>query len=400
MLTHVKSSMDKRLGSSRLMAQEPRGWWSRRTLWIAGAIAILSIVYVTRIAHRMPDFQVYQRAGVRARAAAPLYRAEDGHYQFKYLPAFAIAAVPVGSLPDPVARSVWFAASVALLALLLWMTLAILPDRRWAGTLLVASTVVLLAKFYAHELELGQVNILMTALVVAAAQRMRAGSESVAGFLIAAAVVVKPYAVLFVPYLIARRRLLSVLAAVGGLLAALLLPALVYGFTGNLTLLAEWWSTVRGTTAPNLIDFNNVSAASVFTRLLGSGRLAELLAWLMTIVLLITAAFVFARRRAIVFPEGLEIGLLLTMLPIISPQGWDYVFLVSTPAVMYLVNYSETLPRHLRTAVIGALLIIAFSLFDLLGRAAYRVFMSWSMITWCYLVVIAGLVTLRVRRVA
>ena len=378
----------------------PDGRARRRALWILAAAAVIGTIYVVRIADRMPDFEVYQRAGIRALDAEPLYRADDGHYQFKYLPAFAIAAIPVGALPDAGARAVWFAGSFLLLVLLLALSLAILPERRTTGTVLVACTSVLMAKFYAHELELGQVNILMTALVVAAAWCMRRGAEPAAGLLIAAAIVVKPYAVLFLPYLAARRRIGSIATAGGGLLAALLLPAVVYGFNGNAALLLEWWATVSGTTAPNLVDFNNVSAMSVFTRALGAGRVANVLALALVVALLASAGYAFMLRRGIVFPEGLEVALLLTMMPIISPQGWDYVFLVSTPAVMLLINYSGALPRPMRTAVLAALLIIGFSIFDLMGRAAYRVFMSWSIITWCYLVLITGLIYLRSRRVA
>ena len=128
-----------------------------------------------------------------------------------------------------------------------------------------------MAKFYAHEIELGQVNILMAALVVAAVAQMRAGREMAAGLLVAVAVVVKPYAVLLMPYLAARRRFGSLAGAGIGLGIALLLPIVAYGFSGNLTLLGEWWRTVTETTAPNLMDFNNVSAASVFARWLGPG---------------------------------------------------------------------------------------------------------------------------------
>jgi hypothetical protein len=373
---------------------------TRRNLWIAFALILISTIYVVRIAENMPDFAVYHRAGVRALAAAPLYRSDDGHYQFKYLPAFAVASIPVGALPERAAKAAWFAGSVVLLALLLGLSLSIVPDRRWRPALLVTATFVLLLKFYAHELELGQVNILMAVLVVAAARAMRTSSEAVAGLLIAGAIVVKPYAVLFLPYLLARGKVASIATASGGLVVALLTPAIVYGFDGNLTLLGDWWATVTTTTAPNLLDFNNVSAMSVFTRMLGPGRTAEALALLLVLAVLASAAVVFAKRRGLPFPEGLEVALLLTMMPIISPQGWDYVFLLATPAVMYLVNYADELPGHFRTAVTAALLIIAFSLFDLMGRAAYRVFMSWSIITWCFLLVIAGLVTLRLRRVA
>ena len=243
-------------------------------------------------------------------------------------------------------------------------------------------------------------NILMTTLVVLAVVQIRANREIGAGLLIAAAVVVKPYAVLLVPYLAARRRVGSLVGMAIGLGAALMLPALLYGFAGNLQLLGEWWRTVTETTAPNLMDFNNVSAASVFARWLGPGPTAQALATAMVVALLAVAVAVFAMRGRVGVPEPLEVGLLLTLMPLISPQGWDYVFLLSTLAVMSLVNYSDQLPRYIRAPVIAALLIVAFSIFDLIGRPAYQLFMRLSMITICYLVIIGGLVALRARRVA
>ena len=88
------------------------------------------------------------------------------------------------------------------------------------------------------------------------------------------------------------------------------------------------------------------------------------------------------------------------MMPIISPQGWDYVFLLSTLATMLLVNYRARLPAAIKPLVAGALIVIAFSIFDLVGRAAYQRFMRLSIITICYLIVIGGLAALRWRKVA
>src|SRR6476661_4271790 len=81
-----------------------RGQGSRRRA-VAG-LAVLAVLggwlFVARAASRMPDFEVYWRAGARAAAAAPLYRPEDGDYQFKYFPAFAVAMQPLAALPLPV----------------------------------------------------------------------------------------------------------------------------------------------------------------------------------------------------------------------------------------------------------------------------------------------------------
>ena len=371
-----------------------------RTIIVLVIAAGIAVLYAKKVERGMPDYEVYRRAAARAARAEPLYRPDDGHYQFKYLPAFAVATLPVGLGHERVVRACWFAVTMLLLVVLLRTTVVALPEMRRSRAALIGATFVLLAKFYAHEIELGQVNILMTTLVVLAVVQIRANREIGAGLLIAAAVVVKPYAVLLVPYLAARRRVGSLVGMAIGLGAALMLPALLYGFAGNLQLLGEWWRTVTETTAPNLMDFNNVSAASVFARWLGPGPTAQALATAMVVALLAVAVAVFAMRGRVGVPEPLEVGLLLTLMPLISPQGWDYVFLLSTLAVMSLVNYSDQLPRYIRAPVIAALLIVAFSIFDLIGRPAYQLFMRLSMITICYLVIIGGLVALRARRVA
>ena len=121
------------------------------------------------------------------------------------------------SAQDRVVRACWFAATILLLVVLLRATVVALPEMRRSRAALIGATFVLLAKFYAHEIELGQVNILMTALVVLAVVQLRANREVGAGLLVAAAVVVKPYAVLLVPYLAARRRVGSLVGIAIGL---------------------------------------------------------------------------------------------------------------------------------------------------------------------------------------
>jgi hypothetical protein len=106
-----------------------------------------------------------------------------------------------------------------------------------------------------------------------------------------------------------------------------------------------------------------------------------------------------AARRGVAAPDALEVALLLVAIPLISPQGWDYVFLIATPAVMLLVDNLPALPSGLRIATIAAIAIVALSIYDLMGANAYRMFMAASAITVCFLIQIAALVALRVRRV-
>ena len=373
-----------------------------RTRLLLGVLAIVSLVavFTTRVSNKMPDFEVYWKAGERALAREPLYRDSDGHYQFKYLPAFAVMAAPIAKVPLPAAKGAWFATSAVLMIALLALSLKALPELRRPAPLLLVVTFLAMAKFYAHELVLGQVNLLFGVVVTLAIVLMRGGREIPAGALLALAVVVKPYAAIFVPWLGTRKRRGAFVAMLGGLALLLLLPAIQYGWAGNLQLLSDWWQTVTTTTAPNLTNPDNVSLRAMFTRWLGQDSPAAQLAALAAAILLVITGIVMAARGALKASDTLEAGLLLMLIPLLSPQGWDYVFLIGTPAVMLLINYLPSLPAGLRYATMGAMAAIALSIFDLMGRAAYSAFMQMSLITVFVLVEIAALVALRVRRIA
>lgn len=374
---------------------------------LLGVLCILGVLaFTVRVGREMPDFAVYRTAASRALAGAPLYRAEDGHYQFKYLPAFALAMTPFGLMPSAVAKQVWFGLSVALLLALIVLSLRLLPREPdglpYPGWIVVAAAVVTLGKFYGRELLLGQTNILMTVVSLLALAQLKARRDAAAGLLFAAAVVVKPYAAIFAPYLILTRRTRATIGFGIALALALLLPAVRYGMEANAALVADWWQTVTASTAPNLTNQDNVSVAGLYARWLGPGPAAERFALATAIVLLgvgLGIALVKASPST-GCPEYLEVSLLLVLVPLLSPQGWDYVLLASTPAVMLLASRAAVEAAFVRWLTITLFATVGLSLYDVMGRAAYGRFMTWSIITFCYFGIIALLVRLRIRRAA
>jgi hypothetical protein len=362
---------------------------------VTGVTAGFLTLFAPRVTDRMADFEVYWTAAVRARAAEPLYRSDDGHYQFKYLPPFAVAAIPAGFVPLPIAKKIWFGVSVVLLVGLIELSLAVLPDRRKPPWVLVAVVVVAMAKFYGHELVLGQVNLLFAVVVVLAIRSMTLEREHAGGALLALAVVVKPYAAIFAPWLLARGRAASIASFSTALLLLAVLPVPLYGVGGTIALYRDWWTVVTGSTVPNLTNADNVSIAGMYAKWMGEGALIGPLTGLTGLLLLVAAVFAFTRRGGLRHPHVLEGALLLTLVPLLSPQGWDYVFLVATPAIAILANYERELPGALRIAAIAAVLIVGLSLYDVMGRELYAWFMALSVITVCFVVVVAALVALR-----
>ena len=99
-------------------------------------------------------------------------------------------------------------------------------------------------------------------------------------------------------------------------------------------------------------------------------------------------------------PDGLEAALLIAITPLISPQGWDYVVILATPAIAYIVNDFDRLPRLFRALTIVAIAAIGLTLYDLLGRQLLYALLNLAVITIGMTVLIAALLSLRMRKLA
>lgn len=372
----------------------------RRLAWPLVIVTLAAVMFVVRVRTEMADFAVYRTAAVRALDAEPLYRVEDGHYQFKYLPAFALAMAPLAGVSTETGELLWYASSVLLLCVFIAWSVSGLPEPRLSRKALVWCSVLFMGKFYAHELNLGQTNILLGVILVAALLAAQSGRSGLAGALVACGVFVKPYAIILVPWLAVAAGTGGLASAAAVLAAGLIAPAIVYGWQGNLDLVAGWYRTVTDTTAPNLLVAENVSLATMWAKWIGTGRLATALAVATAMAALGAAGLAFWQRHRVRQPAYLEFGLLMLLVPLLSPQGWDYVLLLATPAIVCLSDRFRDLSLPWRAATASAIGLMSFTIFDLLGRALYGRLMAVNIVSVSTLVLVACLVHLRRRALA
>jgi hypothetical protein len=373
----------------------------RRPLLIPLVVVLIAVAgyAAARMKRDFWDFEVYRRAGARVIAAEPLYRPDDGHYQFKYWPGFALAMVPFAAMPPEAGKVLWYALTVALVAVFIRESIRVLPDRQSSVPFLAGWTLLVTGKFLVKELVNGQTNVLLGMLILLALAAVQRGRLR-AGVLVAAAAFVKPYALLFLPWLAAAQGIAAVGVALAALVAGWIAPAAVYGWHGNLTLLLEWYRTVVETTSPNLLFPENISFAAMWAKWIGVGPAAAGLAAVTTIASLALAVLLWSRRAQVSRPGYLEVSYLLLLIPLISPQGWDYVLLVATPAIVCLIDRFRGSPRSWQIAIASGFLLTSFTIYDLLGRTLYLSLMSLSAITIGALLLAAGLVRLRLAAAA
>ena len=287
--------------------------------WPRAAVRLVLLLFVIAAGYtavrfkraELVDFAVPRTAAARYLAHERLYRPEDGHYQYKYLPAFAPVMTPFAWMPREIAEIAWFALLVVMAWMFMRLSIVALPDRRQSTRLLTWLTLLLTGKFLVKELAFGQFNLPVALLTLGAVMAAQRGQGLAAGALIAIGTFVKPYALILLPWLawtLGWRPLALCVAMIG---AGLLLPAISYGWSGNLLLLHEWYRTVTETTVPNLLSPDNISFASMWAKWLAPGADASALAGLSAVAAVVAGLVAIARRRSVNEPNYLEGAYLL-----------------------------------------------------------------------------------------
>jgi hypothetical protein len=353
----------------------------------------------------MVDFAVNYNAAQRLRLGETLYRTSDGHYQFKYMPFSAFLYLPLTLVPLDAAKGVWYAVVVVSTVLVFTLTIRLLRPVRKRALFISLTAALVLGRYFLREIDLGQINALITTLLLVMILHYdswlhRAGpprEERAAGLSWGLATALKPYALIYLPYFVLKRRWLAVVSGLAVLGLAVLSPALFYGLPGNFRVLGEWRSTLSASTPRLFSAQDNVSIMGFLTKWTSRQQdsflpYAAVLAGLAALVLIL----IYLGRKTS-RPQILEGFLLLALIPLVSPLGWDYTMLSSAPAVMLILSHLDKYPRPARIILYVTFAVIAFSLFDLMGRAFFERFMSLSVITICFMSLIGYVAFLRIK---
>ena len=106
------------------------------------------------------------------------------------------------------------------------------------------------------------------------------------------------------------------------------------------------------------------------------------------------------RRGRVAAPAYLEVALLLLLMPLLSPQGWDYVLLLGAPAIVLLVDRWPRLPGAWRAVLVVGWVAIGFPFREVVGLDWTRPVLATADITLAAAVVVAAVVWLRLRALA
>ncbi len=371
---------------------------------------LIIFAFLFRVKGEMVDFEVNYKAAKRLRGGETLYRSADGHYQFKYMPFSAFLYVPFSFLPPLLAKAAWYGVVVCCSFLIFLFSFKLINPERDKFLWVAVASPLILAKYFLREIQLGQINALITLFLLALTSNLLAQPTSSskdgksrnarqvkAGLLGGLAGALKPYALIFFPYFVLRKKWLCLTASLAVFGLAILAPSFFYGIKGNFAVLREWQASLSASTPALFSTQDNVSLLGLLMKWTGRQSLSLFFYLFFLAGLGLLSLFVMAKGKSVPRAALLDCFLLLTLIPLISPLGWDYTFLSSAPAVMLVLYHFDKYRPFWRVLLGVNFAIIALSLYDLLGREIYASFMKLSIITINFIVLVEYIFYLRFR---
>lgn len=367
----------------------------------------------------MNDFNVVHRAATRVLHMENLYNLEDGHYLYKYSPFFALLMAPLGLLPLSYASFLWLLGMcVSLFFIIRMAKKMIMGDKPPPGYLYLLS-LLLASKFLVREIRLGQTDLMILLFIFLCLLFTQRGKEFVAGIFLALSVLIKPTSLIFVPYLLYKKRYRVTASTI--FLSALffLLPSFVYGLPGNINLLRDWKTIMFFSSPPLLAVDMNQSIFAFFYRLFTSppyeaniinlnynavnAIIYATIIGLFLFVWFLNKKPVTIEKSLVHDKESIEYSFLLIFMALFSPLGWFQNYSSSILAIMILVYYiSET---KFKDKFIIGMLILFFILvdainFETVGRRLNDLSLYLSFITWGIFILMTCLSKLRLSKIA
>jgi hypothetical protein len=388
----------------RQFAPKVRAMITRRLALSAAIMLVLAAVFAFRVRNDMSDLSVCVRAGGRLLAGETLYRPSDGHLQFKYSPPSAILFIPLSLLPFEAAKLIWYVLEFAGLAGICFLSVKILPVENKRAAPLLGTTFLILLKYLAREVELGQINILILFLLVLLVRLLLARRDVSAGLAWGLSLFFKPYALVFLPYLLVKKRIRAAATGLGLFAAGLAAPAVFLGVLGNLAVLREWPTTLSQSTRGLLGVYDNASLTGFLLKTFPAMTTGAATALIGLAALAATIGVLWLIQNSaagrVSRPEVLECALLLILMPLLSPLGWNYNYLYCWLAVILIVSDFSDLSPAWRVVQAVNFAVMATSLVEVWGRAAFHFYTEHALIAINALVILITLFHLRRKEIA
>ncbi|HEV2169714.1 MAG TPA: glycosyltransferase family 87 protein, partial [Candidatus Binatus sp.] len=251
--------------SSRLNALDSE--CARRLAWLALGLYLVGLG-ISATFRAQGDFNVYYRTGHRVLHGLAIYPTTDSD-RFLYAPIFAVAFAPFAILPRHLAQFVFFAVNAfSLIEFILGSGVILFGRDRQLPAALIVVPVLLSFRFIDNNFDHGQINLPTLALIVWAIIYAEESRDAWAGLMLAAAILIKPFAVLAAIHLAIRKHFSALGWTLTAGIALTIVPIVIFGPRGWLDQTSAYATAIASMTNRYRTMLTNQSAVSAVARLM------------------------------------------------------------------------------------------------------------------------------------
>jgi len=241
-------------------------------LFLASLCILFLVAEIINDRFWLSDFEVYYNAAKRILHSENLYRIQsDGHYIFKYSPTSAVYFIPFTLVPLVIAKFLYWILLSGIIVCAFYISVKILSLYQTStklNTVLFAGSVIL-AIHYLRELHLGQVNFILLFLYILSIYFYIENKTIYYSAVLAISIFIKPFTLLFIPYLILKKKYKELMWFFAFCIVLALVPFLFYSAI-ELTLnqYAMWFNELKVELShkQGLLNYSNHTIFSVIAR--------------------------------------------------------------------------------------------------------------------------------------
>jgi hypothetical protein len=354
------------------------------------------------------DFEVYFRTAERMLEGAEIYRIDsDGHFVYKYAPSAALYFLPFLPLGFAISKVLFWLVLTAALAWGLSVLAHLIGAEKADKTINITLFFSILAVVPHIHLEwhLGQVNMLLMVLFVASMKAYLENQQKTLGILLGASLFVKPFALIFLPYLLFKKRFSALAYTIVATLIIGFLPFVFYPSWPAFTGLYISWITelqIEMSSKQALFADANHTIFSVLARYtpFQYTLIDNLYQKIYQLIILGIMGLAFLKYMQLGKgkPKAAigELAMLTAWIPILAFTSQN-AFIYTLPLIVYLLfNFSELAAWAKALLVLGCFLI-GINMHDIVGDKLYWALMQGSIYTFGSMMLMVVAFYLRIR---
>lgn len=359
---------------------------------LAGLVVFFALFMIIQSSNgrfKLRDFEVYYGGANSLIHQEPVYGQAYGLSSgfFKYSPASAFFFIPLTALPFQAAKKIYYCLICFFIILLLNKLPFLIKDtlsmkkisaKQSSLFIPLVSFWIVLVHFY-RELHLGNINVLLTGIIVFMSVQIIKKNQIRAGILFGLSILFKPYFLILSPLFLIRKQFKLMLVSSGILGAGFLLPSLIAGWSGNISMHNQWIRTMmshnassRVTANPNLLQSLLYHPVLKFLAPDSNGIRFLMVLGLTAGLFLFFLIRNFRLEKKVKNTEAghfiIEIFLLISLIPNLVTTDTEH-FLMSLPLIIFCLSvFYNKKAKPFLFLFIPACLFYGINWYDLWGR--------------------------------